>query len=154
MKIEPMKIAILLGLMVVAWPFLLNAETKVGCSNGSVSFEQYQPIVYPPLARRAGVTANQTGELSIKPGGDFTYRLDELRFSLSKEIQDAIIDAISGWKFQNDTGRTISLKLNFLLELPETVHVWDDKVKNQINFSQDHVTIKIIASKIIPELGD
>jgi hypothetical protein len=151
-KIAPIELLILQGFIFLACPFLLNAQISIGCSNGLTSFEQYQPIIYPFLARRAGVTANQTGELSIKSGGDFTYRLDEPRFSLSKEIQEAIVGAISGWKFQNDAGQTISLKLSIFFELPETVRFADDKVKNQITFSKSDITIKVIASKIIPEL--
>ena len=100
--LQQLRPIVLLIIALVGCPVVLTAQTSVGCSNGATSFEQYQAIAYPYLARRAGITANQTGELSISPGGEFSYRLDEPRFNLSKEIQDAIVTAMSGWRFQNN----------------------------------------------------
>jgi hypothetical protein len=144
---------VLLLIALVVGPVLLTAQTSVGCSNGATSFEQYQAIAYPYLARRAGITANQTGELSISPGGEFSYKLDEPRFSLSKEIQAAIVTAMSGWRFQNSSGQVITLKLDIVFELTGRVPMEDDKIKNQIIFDRSEIKIKVISSRIIPNIG-
>jgi hypothetical protein len=130
----------------------LCAQVIIGCSNGVVSFIQYQPIIYPRLARLGGFdgTFVDVYELIIKPSGAFEYKLTdhllEMKFDLFKK---SIENALSGWHFANNTGKDLNLKMSVRFEFSGIVNVIDEKVLNQISFDQDRITITVITSHII-----
>jgi hypothetical protein len=132
---------------------ILYAQVIIGCSNGVASFTQYQPIIYPMLARRGGFegTFVDIYELVIKPSGAFEHKLKDPSLLKTKFdiFKNSIESALSGWRFANTTGKDLNLKMSVRFEFSGIVDVIDEKVLNQIGFDQDRITITVIASHII-----
>jgi hypothetical protein len=137
--------------VILASAITLNGQANVTCSSDFASFEEYQAIPYPVLARRAGVHAAYDFELSIIPGGKFSYKFEEPssdKNGMAYLFQDAIVNSFAGWRFANGAR---SLKLTVSFQLSGTVRFEDSKVRNQISFNRDHITIKVLATKIVPD---
>lgn len=134
----------------------LESQTSVVCAGGVASFEEYQPILYPKLARRAGLSDHFSYELSIIPGGKFDYKRvksfpDQSRFP--NLFLETVLGAFHGWRFTNLTNERIILRLNIIFELDGEVMGEDDIAKNRIIFDSDGITIRVIATKITPRLA-
>jgi hypothetical protein len=141
--------------MFVVFPAYLLGQASVLCSSSLISFEEYQPITYPELGRRAGINANFSFELDILPGGKFDYRLlkpvsEENR--ISHQFERSIVSSFPGWQFVNSTDRTLKVRLDVAFELSGRVQAQDSIVKNHIAFDQHSVSIRVVATKIIPNL--
>jgi hypothetical protein len=132
----------------------LHGQEHVVCSGDLASFEEYQPILYPAFLRRIGVHSNFNINITVIPGGKFTYTIVDpiTNKDIVYDLQEAIVNAISGWKFVNDTNKNISIKIKVVFELSGEVQAKDDIVKNNIRFYQSDITIKVIATRIIPLL--
>jgi hypothetical protein len=133
---------------VFVYPITLASQTKVVWSNGTISFEEYQPIIYPDLWRIVGRNTDDSCELAIMPGGIFTYSFQNpYADSGDHSFRKAILDAFSGWRFINNTDKVINVKLTVLFELSGTTEYYDSKLKNQITFDQNSITIKVTHTK-------
>jgi hypothetical protein len=142
------------GFLIIS-PIDLNGQTSVVCSNGLVAFEEYQPIMYPVLGRRAGIEHAFRCELMIKPDGSFDYKLVNPISDKNKVayfFEQAILNSFSGWRFGNKTAETINVKLNVVFELSGRVEIQDETIKNRIEFDQNKISIRVIAAKLIPKL--
>jgi hypothetical protein len=132
------------------FPIALVGQAKIVLSNGKINFEEYKPIIYPDLSRVVGLNAKDSCELTIMPGCEFSYSFQnniDNPDSFEYLFRQAIIKAISGWRFENFTDQAITVKLNIFFELSGTTEYIDSKLKNQIIFDQNSITIKVIDTK-------
>ena len=133
------------------------AQSKTVCSNGSVSFDQYEPIMYPYFLRRAGQAWDHESVLKILPDGSFTYLMqDDIpdpttpKPDMFGEMRQSIKDAMKAWHFSNDTNQTLYLRLRVAFRISGLVRQEDNKVINQIIFNKEEIIIKVIASQVTP----
>jgi hypothetical protein len=136
-------------------PKITNGQAQILCSNEIASFEEYEPIRYPSIVRAAGVTTSFKFTLNVLPGGRFEYKiihpLEETE--IGYELQKAVVNAFSGWKFLNDSKETLDFILNVDFELLGRVSGEDSMVKNKIKISKDGISIRVIATRIVLKVG-
>jgi hypothetical protein len=89
-------------------------------------------------------------------GGKFDYKLlnPADKQSLAYKLQEAVISSFSGWRLTNKSNETIALKLKVIFELSGRVQTEDDIVKNRISIDSDVITIRLVATRIIPRFTE
>jgi hypothetical protein len=132
----------------------LDCQTTILCADEHLSFEEFQPILYPYFSRRAGAYTDFDIALTMFLRGKLEYKLlnplDERL--VGYELQRAIETALPGWKFENNTNETASVRLKVVFELSGSSPISDDKVINRIAFDRNSIVIRVIATRIIPNL--
>jgi hypothetical protein len=135
-------------------PIYVKGQASVLCSDNITAFEEYEPILYPIMWRRAGVDARFNFDLTIAPGGKFDYKIlnpADKKMAVY-DLQEAAVSSFSGWRFTNNTYEPVALKLNVSFELSGKVSEPDEIVKNKITINQGVVTIRVIATRLIPTI--
>jgi hypothetical protein len=137
-------------------PSYVNGQASVLYSDNITIFEEYEPILYPVFPRRAGVYGSFNFDLAIAPDGKFDYKIlnPANKQAVAYELQEAAVRSFSGWRFASNTNEPVALKLNINFELSGRVQTQDEIVKNKITINKGVVTIRVIATQIIPRFTE
>jgi hypothetical protein len=139
--------------------FLAPERASCQCSNGALTIEKYSPVPYLVLPRISGHQYDVRANLTVAPNGsilpgDWTVlRLDGAPADETKDptswFLQPVQDALKSWRFTNETGRLLSIRLSVEFRLVGD-RIYGDEQRNQIILRDDELLIKVIAK---PRMG-
>ncbi len=139
--------------------FFVPETVTCQCSNGAVTIEKYTPVPYLVLPRISGHQYDVKANLTVAPDGSVlagAWAVLRLDGTPAEETEDPtawflqpVQDALKSWRFTNETGRMLSIRLSVEFRLLGD-RIYGDDQRNQIILKDDELRIKVTAK---PRMG-